>query len=69
MNMAYRQNIWSTIRHSIYYNIAFFLAEIATDVNTQNRTTQKNKNIMNLLLHWVWRCFDNYFTYFVPVLL
>jgi hypothetical protein len=25
--------------------------------------------IYRLLLHWIWYCFDNYFAYFVPILL
>ena len=24
-------------------------------------------SVFNLYIHWIWHCFDNYFTYFIPV--
>ena len=25
------------------------------------------KSVFGIYIHWIWYCFDNYFTYFVPV--
>ena len=25
------------------------------------------KSVFDIYIHWIWYCFDNYFTYFVPV--
>ena len=38
-------------------------------LNTSNKVTYLLWHCFWHLLHWVWYCFDNYFTYFVPELL
>jgi hypothetical protein len=25
------------------------------------------ESVFDIYIHWIWYCFDNYFTYFVPV--
>ena len=25
------------------------------------------KTVFDIYIHWIWYCFENYFTYFVPV--